>query len=194
MQAHIVRIEAGSSPCWQVRFNLSRKTSRSYRSKTFYDSHFGGKRKSRRAAEDYLSAELESAGVHSLPLGRRVGMKYPENPKRLLKNNLSGRTGVYRSEFTVTRPYGEQQVRFWAASYRIGPDGRRTNRSRRFYIGERSEREAKRLAVRFREGWEQAYLTGGVNGVKRFFREWDAERRKTGLARSDSPRGNRKGK
>jgi hypothetical protein len=176
MQAHIVRIDAGSTHCWQVRYNLSKKRSAKYSSKTFYDSQYGGKRKARKAAEAYLTGELESAGATQIPIGRRLGMKYPENPRQVLKHNLSGRNGVYRSEFVVRRPYGEQQVRYWAASYSIGPDGRKTNRSRRFYIGERSEREAKRLAVRFREGWEQAFLAEGRTGVRRFFREWDAER------------------
>ncbi len=174
MQAHIVRIDAASSHCWQVRFNLSKRSTRKYNSKTFYDSHFGGKRKARKAAEEFLTSELEAAGVPNIPIGKRVGLKYPENPKKVLSHNISGRNGVYRSEFVTRRPSGEQHVRYWAASYSIGPNGKRTNRSRRFYIGRRSEREAKRLAVRFREGWEQAFLAEGSAGVKRFFREWDS--------------------
>lgn len=177
MQAHIVRIDAVTGHCWQVRFNLSKRSTRKYNSKTFYDSHFGGKRKARKAAEEYLTSKLEEAGVANIPIGKRVGMKYPENPKKVLRHNLSGRNGVYRSEFMVRRPTGDQQVKYWAASYSIGPDGKQTSRSRRFYIGQRSEREAKRLAVRFREGWEQAFLEAGRPGVKRFFRAWDTGER-----------------
>jgi len=178
MQAHIVRIETGNTRAWQVRYNLAEVATREYHSKAFYDSRCGGRKKARKAAEEYLADVLSRAGATLTSTGRRIGLKYPENPQRVQRHNLSGRNGVYRSEFVTRRARGEQEVRYWAASYTIGPDGQKTNRSRRFYIGERSEEDARRLATEFREGWEHAFLTGGNVGVKKFFRQWDARRRK----------------
>lgn len=173
MLAHIVRIDSDSNHGYQVRINLSDESSSKYRSKLFSDSRCGGKRKAKRLAEMFLESTLQQHGLENIPAGRRRGMMFAENPQRLLKSNSSGRTGVYRGRHKRLLATGTQDVRYWAASYTIGPDGKRTKRSKRFYYGvERTEEEARELAVQFREGWEQAYLESGARGVKAFFRHW----------------------
>lgn len=171
MLAHIVRLEGGSTRGWQVRLNLDNDASNRYESKLFSDKPCGGKRKAKAQAEAYLREALEEEGIERVPSGRRRGMMFVEAPERRLKSNRSGRTGVYRGEHTRRRSNGTQVVRYYAASYAIGPDGRRTNRSKRFSFGtDRSEEEARALAIEFREEWERAFLEGGVRGVKAFFK------------------------
>lgn len=173
MLAHIVRLESGSTRGWQVRLNLNDDGSNRYESRLFSDKPCGGKRKAKAQAEAYLRDTLAAQGIPEIPPGRRRGMMFAENPERRLKSNVSGRTGVYRSEHPRRRASGTHMVRYYAASYAIGPDGRRTKRSRRFYFGgERSEEEARELAIRFREQWERAFLEGGSRGVKAFFKAW----------------------
>lgn len=176
MLAHIVRLDHGNTHGWQVRLGLADDSSPKYESKLFSDKPLGGKRKARSQAEDYLKSRLQQRGIDYLPKGRRTGMMFAESPGRVLRSNSSGRTGVYRGGHTRRRATGTQEVRYWAASYTIGPDGRKTKGSRRFYFGtERTEEEAKKLAVGFRESWEEAFLTGGARGVKTFFRRWAPE-------------------
>jgi hypothetical protein len=177
MLAHIVRIDAGNTHGWQVRINSANDGSTRYASKLFSDSVHGGKRKARKLAEDFLKTELESAGVKApVPPGRRIGMQFPEAPGRTSNANISGRNGVYRGEHVSRRGDQRQEVRYWAASYSIGPDGTPTSRSRRFYFGvRRSEETARKLAIRFREEWEQAFLARGAKGVVKFFRNWQPE-------------------
>lgn len=179
MQAHIVRLDTSRNHGYQVRFKNDRKRRSSsgpgYHSRLFSDSIHGGKRKAKKKAEEYLNELLEAEGIEIVSHGRRIGMKYPENPGKTIASNVSGRNGVFRGAHVVTRGRRTQDVAYWGASYSIGPDGNATKRVKRFYIGKaRTEREAKRLAIRFREGWEKAFLEGGVRGVKRFFREWHA--------------------
>lgn len=173
MLAHIVRLESGSTRGWQVRLNLTDGASNRYESRLFSDKPCGGKRKAKLQAEEYLRKALKKRGIAPLPPGRRRGMMFMENPKRVLSSNSSGRTGVYRGEHTRRLANGTQMVRYYAASYAIGPDGKRTNRSKRFYYGtERTEREAQALAMRFREQWEKAFLRDGTRGVRAFFKSW----------------------
>lgn len=176
--AHIVRLESGSTRGWQVRLNLSDESSSRYESRLFSDKPCGGKRKAKAQAEAYLREVLEEHGIDYVPSGRRKGMMFSDNPARLLKSNSSGRTGVYRGEHTRRLATRTQHVRYYAASYAIGPDGKPTNRSKRFYYGtERSEEEARELATQFREEWEAAFLEGGARAVKAFFRAWDSQQR-----------------
>lgn len=169
--AHIVRLESGSTRGWQVRLNLGNEASNRYESRLFSDRPCGGKRKAKAQAEAYLREVLDEQGIDFVPSGRRRGMMFAEDPERRLSSNRSGRTGVYRGEHARRRASGTQMVRYYAASYAIGPDGRRTNRAKRFSFGaERSEEEARSLAIEFREEWERAYLEGGVRGVKAFFK------------------------
>lgn len=171
MLAHIVRLDHANTRGWQVRLGLSDDSGSKYESKLFSDRSLGGKNKARRQAEEYLKKKLRERGIENLPKGRRRGMMFAENPERVLKSNRSGRTGVYRGEHPRKLVNGTQQVRYWAASYAVGPDGKKTKRSRRFYFGtERTEEEAKELAIRFREEWEEAFLRGGARAVREYFR------------------------
>ena len=94
MLAHIVRIDAGKTHGWQVRYNGSHETSTSYSSKLFSDGVHGGKRKARKLAVEFLKEALENAGIREpIPSGRRTGMKFPEAPQRTSRANISGLTG-----------------------------------------------------------------------------------------------------
>ena len=83
-------------------------------------------------------------------------------------NNVSGVNGVYKSN---TKSKDGKNRYFWAAHYTIGPDGKRTRGSRRFYFGpnSRSEREAHEQAVRWRKRYEEAWEDGGKQGVMQFW-------------------------
>lgn len=172
MQSHIVRLDTGNTHGWQVR--LSSSPDRAYESRLFSDKSLGGKRKARREAEAYLSSRLSENGVDRIPKGRRTGMMFSNDPGQTLSSNNSGRTGVYRGEHRRNRDGGSSTVQYWAASYAIGPDGKTTKRSKRFFFGtKRTEEEARDLAMRFREEWEKAFLEGGRRRVKAFFRQWE---------------------
>ncbi len=173
MQAHIVRIDQNHTHAWQVRLNLNPEATDRYESKSFSDSLHGGKRKARKAAEEYLRYRVEEYGHVPLPLGRHRGMMFPENPTRTLSTNTSGRTGVYHGQLRRPTKSGVTVQSFWAAHYNIGADGKPTHSAKRFYYGRvRSSEEAKQLAIEFREGWEAAFLEGKSSAIRRFFREW----------------------
>jgi len=106
---------------------------------------------------------LEERGDRYAP--RRFGPK-----KGIQVNNVSGTPGVHQSQLTRNGNVS----RYWAAHYSIGPNGRRTHRSKRFYFGtKRTDAEARALAEEFRTGWVNAFEEGGTDGVKQFFREWE---------------------
>ncbi|MFW5884513.1 MAG: hypothetical protein ACOCVW_03435, partial [bacterium] len=151
-----------------------------YESKLFSDKKWGGKRKAKAAA----IAWLEERGDRYAP--RRFGPK-----KGVQVNNVSGTPGVHQSQLTRNGNVS----RYWAAHYSIGPNGRRTHRSKRFYYGtKRTEEEARALAEEFRTGWVEAFERDGVNGVKQFFREWEEKYpgRKTKKTKKKSTRSSAK--
>lgn len=151
----VVRIDTGGTHGYQARIGGSV----GYESKLFSDKKWGGKRKAKAAA----IAWLEERGDRYAP--RRFGPK-----KGIQVNNVSGTPGVHQSQLTRNGNVS----RYWAAHYSIGPNGRRTHRSKRFYYGtKRTEEEARSLAEEFRTGWVEAFERDGVNGVKQFFREWE---------------------
>ena len=152
----VVRIDTGGTHGYQARIGGSV----GYESKLFSDKKCGGKRKAKSAA----IAWLEERGDRYAP--RRFGPK-----KGVQVNNVSGTPGVHQSQLTRNGNVS----RYWAAHYSIGPNGRRTHRSKRFYFGtKRTDAEARALAQEFRTGWVDAFEQDGVDGVKRFFKEWDA--------------------
>jgi len=172
MLAHIVRIDTGGTHGWQARIGTSKKSLK-YSSKFFSDSRHGGSRKARKLAEEYLRSNLTALGFPNHPLGRRVGMQFIDEPEKRSRANTSGRTGVYRSRLKRRRGGKVTVQDYWAAHYTIGATGERKKGIKRFFYGQtRTEREAKKLAVEFRSGWEDAFRKEGAKGLKRFFREW----------------------
>ena len=153
----VVRIDTGGTHGYQARIGGSV----GYESKLFSDKKWGGKRKAKAAAIEWL----EERGDRYAP--RRFGPK-----KGIQVNNVSGTPGVHQSQLTRNGNVS----RYWAAHYSIGPNGRRTHRSKRFYFGtKRTEEEARSLAEEFRTGWVNAFESDGTNGVKAFFKEWEAK-------------------
>lgn len=151
----VVRIDTGGTHGYQARIGGSV----GYESKLFSDKKCGGKRKAKAAA----IAWLEERGDRYAP--RRFGPK-----KGIQANNVSGTPGVHESQLTRNGNVS----RYWAAHYSIGPNGRRTHRSKRFYFGtKRTSDEARALAEEFRTGWVDAFESDGTDGVKRFFKRWD---------------------
>ncbi len=151
----VVRIDTGGTHGYQARIGGSV----GYESKLFSDKKCGGKRKAKAAA----IAWLEERGDRYAP--RRFGPK-----KGIQVNNMSGTPGVHQSQLNRDGNVS----RYWAAHYSIGPNGRRTHRSKRFYFGtRRTSEEARALAEEFRTGWVAAFEESGVDGVKQFFREWE---------------------
>ncbi|MFP4376556.1 MAG: hypothetical protein ACLFP4_05890 [Spirochaetales bacterium] len=154
--AALVRIDAGGTHGFQARIGPQT----GYRSKLFSDRKWGGKKKAKDAALEWI----ESQGERYAP--KRFGPK-----KGIQINNMSGTPGVHESK--LTRNGNEH--RYWAAHYSIGPDGKRTHRSRRFYFGtKRTSEEARALAEEFRTKWVAAFEENGTDGVKKFFKEWEA--------------------
>lgn len=167
----VVRIDTGGTHGYQARIGGSV----GYESKLFSDKKWGGKRKAKAAA----IAWLEERGDRYAP--RRFGPK-----KGIQVNNVSGTPGVHQSQLTRNGNVS----RYWAAHYSIGPNGKRTHRSKRFYFGvKRTEEEARALAEEFRTGWVQAFEENGIDGVKKFFKEWEEKHpsRKSTGTRSKSP-------
>jgi len=153
----VVRIDTGGTHGYQARIGGSV----GYESKLFSDKKWGGKRKAKAAA----IAWLEERGDRYAP--RRFGPK-----KGIQVNNVSGTPGVHQSQLTRNGNVS----RYWAAHYSIGPNGRRTHRSKRFYYGtKRTDAEARALAEEFRTGWVAAFESSGTDGVKQFFRDWEAK-------------------
>lgn len=166
----VVRIDTGGTHGYQARIGGSV----GYESKLFSDKKWGGKRKAKAAA----IAWLEERGDRYAP--RRFGPK-----KGIQVNNVSGTPGVHQSQLTRNGNVS----RYWAAHYSIGPNGKRTHRSKRFYFGvKRTEEEARALAEEFRTGWVQAFEENGIDGVKKFFKEWEEKHpsRKSSGSRSRS--------
>lgn len=156
--AHIVRIDGTKSKGWQVRG----PGKRGYTSKMFSDGKYGGREKALELAKGYKK-ELDKLEP---PARRPEVPPYRDKP---LATNVSGIVGVYRSH--SYHKTGLKQE-YWAAFCSIGPDGGRY--TKRFYINdERDEEEAFRLAVEFRQMWEEA-VDQGEAAIQRFFAEYES--------------------
>jgi len=128
----IIRIESDSERTWRV-------TVRRYGrivERTFYDSSYGGKRKSLAAAKIYRDA-LE-VYIAAFEADHRLWRSTKKN-----KGNTSGTVGVGRYLHPPKKP-GGQPFPFWQAFW-LDTHGKRLSKS--FLVGAHGERGAKRLAI-----------------------------------------------
>lgn len=155
--AHIVRIDHNHVHGWQVRG----PGKRNYPSKLFSDQKYGGRDQALKLAQAYK----EKLAQEFPPLKPDVP-PYRDKP---LANNVSGVNGVHRT-YHYHGQTGQKQE-YWAAFCPIGPDGNRY--MKKFYINdERDEEEAFRLAVEFRQMWEEA-CQQGEKAIKQFFESYN---------------------
>jgi hypothetical protein len=157
---YLVRIYSKKCQGWQVRGSKSRDGS--YLSKMFSDGRYGGAEGAKTAADNYLSL-----------LPQEVVLQYPHgfHQGKPIKRNSSGVNGVYRTHDYTKR----HRIRrdYWAAHFSIDRFGNQhVLRHKRFYIDEHGEKEARQMAIEFRQGWEEA-ARKGVEAVKQFFDEYE---------------------
>ena len=172
MAYQIIRIDkdksksGGNTHGWQVRAGRNLKTG--YHSKLFSDGKYGGRDKALAEAEAYLERYLQEQPEYDFKTGQ-FKWKHGFNENGTLNSrNKSGRNGVFRSREHHRRDKSRYRY-FWGASYTIDRFGKtKIIRSEKFYIEEHGEKEAKRLAIEFREMWEEAALQG-VEAVREFF-------------------------
>jgi hypothetical protein len=173
MAYHIVRIDkdktktGGNTHGWQVRIGHNSHTG--YHSKLFSDGKYDGdQEKALAAAEEYLAEYL---GKHAEYQASRKDRLYAHGFRadgKPIATNKSGRNGVFRSREHYRHDKSRYRY-YWAASYTIDRYGKRQIiRGEKFYVDEYGEKEAKRLAIEFREMWEEA-AEEGVEAVVEFF-------------------------
>jgi hypothetical protein len=158
----ICRIDKRHTHAWQVRG----PGKRGYHSRLFSDGRYGGREAALAAARSYRAELLDQLG----PSARR-NRPYPHHfhEGQRLSNNKSGVTGVFRT-YQYHGQTGLKQE-YWGAFVSIGPSGQPY--FKRFYINdERDEAEAFRLAVEFRQMWEEA-ARQGEGAIRQFFREYE---------------------
>ncbi len=165
--AFIVRIDAPKNSKkgthgWQVRAGGKR----GYHSKLFSDTQYGSKGKALVAAEQYLEEYLKAHPE----LADTTGPPFRfDDSDEVQANNKSGVNGVHKTyTYHGWDKKKEHKAWYWAASCPIGPQGQRNRWTRRFYIDTHGDEEAKRLAVEFRQMWEEAVKEGEA-ALKEFF-------------------------
>jgi hypothetical protein len=170
MSYQIVRIDKeknGQTHGWQVRAGKNLKTG--YHSKLFSDRKCGGPDKALAEAEKYLGKYLQEHPEFNVKVEpHNIWVRGFNENGTLNRRNKSGRNGVYRSRTNLRNDKSTYRY-FWGASYSIDRFGKtKIIRSEKFFIDEYGEKEAKRMAIEFREMWEEAALQG-VEAVKEFF-------------------------
>jgi hypothetical protein len=173
MAYHIVRIDkdktktGGNTHGWQVR--IGHNSHKGYHSKLFSDGKYDGdQEKALAAAKEYLAEYLEKHAEYQASRKDRLYAHGFRADRKPIATNKSGRNGVFRSREHYR--YDKSRYRYyWAASYTIDRYGKRQIiRGEKFYVDEYGEKEAKRLAIEFREMWEEA-AEEGVEAVVEFF-------------------------
>lgn len=149
---------------WQVRGSGKRN----YHSKLFSDGQYGGPEKALIAAKTYLQSYAETQPAQRIPANK------PYHQGRILSNNTSGITGVYYTEY-AHRWDKERLVGYWGAFIPKGPEGQR-GWHKKFNIERFGYDEARRLAIEFRQEWEQAVKTGDEKALADFFEEYHYSR------------------
>ena len=151
---------------WQVRFPTGEP--RKYHSKLFSDNIFGSKEEALEEAETYLE-ECRETLEYSPPESDHPCPRYALLKGKLQANNSSGRTGVFRTHAFHGQTGKKQE--YWGAFCPLGPDGQRNKWTKRFYVNSHGEDEARRLAIEFRNMWEDA-ADNGEEAIKQFFEEY----------------------
>ena len=172
MAYHIVRIDkdktksGGYTHGWQVR--IGQDSHKGYHSKLFSDGKYGGREEALAAAEKYLAEYLEQHPEYKVSRRTELYQHGFRADRKTIATNKSGRNGVFRSRDHYRHDKSRYRY-FWGASYSIDRYGKtQIIRNEKFYIDEYGEAGAKRLAVEFREMWEEA-AEQGVEAVKEFF-------------------------
>jgi len=158
---------------WQVRVPTGEP--RKYHSKLFSDGVHGTKGKALVAAEEYLDTYLkEHPEIYEI-VSRQSNVPYHRG--RLLASNSSGVTGVYRTYGVPGWDKSKTHKQYyWAAFCPKGPEGQK-RWYKRFYVETHGEQEARRLAIEFRQMWEEAVEQGG-EALEHFFEEHHEDGRK----------------
>jgi hypothetical protein len=171
MAYQIIRIDkdksktGGNTHGWQVRAGKNMKMG--YHSRLFSDGKYGGSDKALAEAEKYLQKYLQEHPEYNIKTTRFKWQHGFNENGTLHSQNKSGRNGVYRSRTNLRNDKSKYRY-FWGASYTIDRFGKtKVIRTEKFFIDEYGEKEAKRLAVEFREMWEAVALEG-VEAVKEF--------------------------
>jgi hypothetical protein len=180
MAYHIVRIDkdnsktGGNTHGWQVR--IGHDTHTGYHSKLFSDGkHDGDQEKALAAAKEYLAEYLEKHPEYQESRKDEIYAYGFRANGKLIASNTSGRTGVFRSREHYRHDKSKYRY-YWAASYTIDRFGKKNiNRTEKFFVDEYGDAEAKRLAIEFREMWEEA-AEQGVEAVIEFFAAYKEER------------------
>ena len=180
MAYHIVRIDkdnsktGGNTHGWQVR--IGHDTHSGYHSKLFSDGkHEGDRDKALAAAQEYLADYLEKHPEYQESRYNEIFTHGFRADGKLIASNRSGRTGVFRSREHYRHDKSRYRY-YWAASYTIDRFGKQhINRTEKYFVDEYGEAEAKRLAIEFREMWEEA-AERGVDAVVEFFEAYKEER------------------
>lgn len=131
-------------------------------------ANIGSQGKALIAAEEYLEQYLQEHPEYNFQSERPRWKRGFNEYGTLNSRNKSGRNGVFRSRTNLRNDKSTYRY-FWGASYTIDRFGKtKIIRAEKFFIDEHGEKEAKRLAIEFREMWEEAALEG-VEAVKEFF-------------------------
>ena len=155
--SHIVRINNPRNHTVGYQFRCKCHT------KLFSDSQYGSSFKAKKAAHAH-KAEHDATCQ-----SKRSPLPLIRAKKRGNRNNRSKIRGVYRThEWNRGNP--PRLRKYWVAHYTIDREGRKTSRTKKYYIENHGELEAKRLAVEFRAGWEKA-VQKGPEAIADFFRE-----------------------
>ncbi|MCK6624862.1 MAG: AP2 domain-containing protein [Anaerolineae bacterium] len=167
--AYIVRLDKPkNSPHgthgWQVRG----RGKRGYHSKLFSDGQYGGSESALAAAKAYLQGYEESHPA------QRVPSNQPYHQGKLLSSNTSGVQGVYYTKYPH-RWDKERLVEYWCAFIPIGPEGQKRYH-KKFNIERYGYKEARRLAIEFRQEWERAVKQGSEKALEEFFEEYHYSR------------------
>lgn len=170
----IVRIDkeektgSGATHGWQVRGRATRIGGKrgNYRSKMFSDNVYGSRGKALIAAEEFAES-IKDDPEWFPPVGTPEHPPYHYNISRA---NKSGVNGVHRTKERVDKKSGQTKPAFWVATFTDPRNNKRRHKD--FSVNEYGEAEAKRLAVEFRQMWEEA-ADVGTEAIIEFLEDYE---------------------